>query len=98
MSRGPVSANHRRPALRVRVRFVLDHRWAQRRLSAQLDDELGTSECRRMLRHESQCPECRELLASLRQLLNLLAAANAREPGPGPAFVEAVRARLHEPA
>jgi predicted anti-sigma-YlaC factor YlaD len=81
----------------VRVRFAVEHRWTRRRLSQRLDDELGTSAHRRMRRHESECPECRELLASLRQLLILLAAVNAREEEPTPALGEAVRARLHEP-
>ena len=96
MSRGPVPAKARGPVLRVR--FAIEHRWAQRRLSAQLDGELGTSSYRRMLRHEAQCPDCRELLASLRQLVDLLYVANAREEEPTPALADAVNARLHERA
>jgi anti-sigma factor RsiW len=98
VSRDPVSANPRGPALGARVRFAVDHRWAQRRISQQLDGELDGGAHRRMLRHESACPECRELLASLRRLLNLLDTAATRDQEPAPALVGIVSARLHEPA
>ena len=98
MSRDPASANPRGSTLGARGRFVVDHRWARRRISQQLDGELGSGARRRILRHESECPECRELLAALRRLLNLLDAASDRDEEPAPALAAAVAARLHESA
>jgi anti-sigma factor RsiW len=38
--------------------FLLDHRFARRRLSAYADGELGTTERRRIERHIDECPDC----------------------------------------
>lgn len=81
------------------VRFGLDHRLAAARMSDYIDDQLGRAMRRRVIHHLSECHECRELLASLRQLLAVLrgaAAADAREPAPR--LAAAVLARLDEPA
>jgi anti-sigma factor RsiW len=82
-----------------RVRFGLDHRLATARLSDYIDDQLGRAMRRRIIHHLSECHECRELLASLRQLVAVLrgaAAAGAHEPAPP--LAAAVLARLDEPA
>jgi anti-sigma factor RsiW len=82
-----------------RLRFALDHRLASARMSDYVDDELGQAMRRRVTHHLSECHECRELLASLRQVLAVLhgaAAVDAREPAPP--LTAAVLARLDEPA
>jgi anti-sigma factor RsiW len=82
-----------------RVRFGLDHRLTAARMSDYIDDQLGRAVRRRLIHHLSECHECRELLASLRQLVAVLrgaAAADAYEPAPPVAT--AVLARLDEPA
>jgi anti-sigma factor RsiW len=60
-------------------RFGRDHRWAPRRMSAYLDGELAATPRTRMERHARDCPECRRLLAGLRQTM----AALHRLPAPG---------------
>ncbi len=82
-----------------RLRFRLEHRLGAARMSDYLDGELGQVVRRRLTRHLSECHECRELLASLHQLLAVLrtaTAAGAHEPGPP--LAAAVLARLHDPA
>ena len=85
--------------LLARVRFGLEHRLSAVRMSDYVDDELGRAMRRRVIHHLSECHECRELLASLHQLLAVLrgaAVADAREPAPR--LAAAVLARLDEPA
>ena len=82
-----------------RLRFALDHRLASARMSDYVDDELGRAMRRRVTHHLTECHNCRELLASLRQVLAVLrgaAAADAHEPVPP--LAAAVLARLDEPA
>jgi anti-sigma factor RsiW len=56
-----------------KARFMRDHRWAQRRMSEYLDGELDRADRERAARHMSECPECDELLASLRAIAATLA-------------------------
>jgi anti-sigma factor RsiW len=82
-----------------RMRFALDHRLASARMSDYLDEELGRAMRRRVTHHLTECHNCRELLASLRQVLAVLrgaAAADAHEPVPP--LAAAVLARLDGPA
>jgi anti-sigma factor RsiW len=82
-----------------RVRFGFDHRLTAPRMSDYIDDQLGRTMRRRLTHHLSECHECRELLASLRQLVAVLhdaAAADAHEPAPP--LAAAVLGRLDEPA
>ena len=58
-------------------RFMLDHRFTQRRASAVIDGELAPHAQRRAERHASICPVCRELLASLRATVGRLAGLRA---------------------
>jgi anti-sigma factor RsiW len=55
-----------------RVRFALDHRWAPKQMSEYLDGEVGSPTRVRMDRHVGECPECRTVLAGLRNLLDAL--------------------------
>lgn len=55
-----------------RLEFVRDHRWLPPHASEYLDGELGPRERGRVKRHTRDCPECRELLASLRALIEAL--------------------------
>ncbi len=56
-----------------RARFKRDHRWTQRRMSEYLDGELDRAEHERAARHTAECPECDQLLASLRAIAAALA-------------------------
>lgn len=79
------------------LRFAVDHHRAPGQMSAYLDGELGTRPRTRIERHTERCPECRQLLQGLREMLALLLAqSRAREPAPAQ-LVPAVRARLGEP-
>jgi anti-sigma factor RsiW len=83
----------------ARLRFSLEHRLGAARMSDYLDGDLGQVLRRRLAHHLSECHECRELLASLRQVLAVLQGAardDAREAAPP--LAGAVLARLDEPA
>ncbi len=58
--------------LLYRLRFRRDHRWVPPHTSEYLDGELGLGERRRVELHAEDCPECRELLRSLRVLVRAL--------------------------
>jgi hypothetical protein len=80
------------------LRFGRDHRWAARRMSAYLDGELAMPPRTRMERHTRECPECRLLLAGLRQTMAALHRLAAPDGGADPAQIAAaVRLRLGEP-
>ena len=82
-----------------RIRFRRDHHLGATRMSDYLDEELRQVLRRRLADHLSECHECRELLASLRQLLAVLRSAVVAEPRePVPPLAAAVLARLDEPA
>jgi anti-sigma factor RsiW len=49
-----------------------DHRWVPEHASEYLDGELGPGERRRVEDHTEDCPQCRELLRSLRALIATL--------------------------
>jgi anti-sigma factor RsiW len=81
-----------------RDRFRRDHRWARRRMSDYLDDELAPAGRMRMKRHLGECDECRRLLAGLRLILDGLHRLSAPSAGAHPLQIAAsVRARLREP-
>jgi anti-sigma factor RsiW len=68
-------------------------------MSDGLDGQLADRARERLARHEAECPECRELLRSLRRLLTVLEDAAAWDGGePAPELTAAVTARLHESA
>jgi anti-sigma factor RsiW len=77
--------------------FRRDHRWAPRRMSDYLDDELALSGRARMERHLGECAECRRLLAGLRRTLDGLHRLAAPSAGIDALQIAAsVRARLRE--
>jgi len=81
-----------------RLRFGRDHRWAARRMSAYLDGELAVAPRTRMERHARECPECRRLLAGLRQTMAALHRLSAPDGSADPVQIAAlVRLRLGEP-
>jgi anti-sigma factor RsiW len=77
--------------------FRRDHRWAPRRMSDYLDDELALSGRARMERHLGECAECRRLLAGLRRTLDGLHRLATPSAGIDALQIAAsVRARLRE--
>jgi anti-sigma factor RsiW len=81
---------------RQRLGFRLDHRWVPGHMSAYLDGELDARGRARVERHAGRCPECRGVLQSVREMLDLLRAQpRTREPAPA-ALVSEVRARLRD--
>jgi len=80
-----------------RVRLRRDHRWAPDRMSAYLDGELARSGRGRMERHVEDCPECRRLIAGLRQMLAALHGVAPAAGGVGALQLAAsVRLRLRD--
>ena len=63
-----------------RLRFRRDHRWVPAHASAYLDSELGPGQRRRVERHTEDCPQCCELLRSLRVLIGALGATSGDQP------------------
>lgn len=55
-----------------RLRFMRDHRWAPPRMSQYIDGDLDAPARARIERHADECPECDELLRSLRELVAAL--------------------------
>jgi len=55
-----------------RLEFIRDHRWVPRNASEYLDGELAPRERQRVEHHTRDCPQCRELLAGLRALVEAL--------------------------
>ena len=60
--------------MRPVLRQLLDHRFTKEHASAYLDGDLPPAGRMRVERHTSVCPQCRELLASLRRMLQALPA------------------------
>jgi len=57
----------------ARIRFARDHRWSQARMSEYVDADLTARDRERIERHTRDCSECRELLASLQEMVSALA-------------------------
>ena len=73
---------------------MLDHRFTMARASEYLDGDLSAEGRRRVERHTSVCPQCRALIASLRQMLEALPGVAA---SPRPGLADGVLERLrHE--
>ena len=64
----------------VVLRQMLDHRFTKAHASEYLDGELSDAGVRRVERHTSICPQCRELIASLRRMLDALPALATSPP------------------
>jgi anti-sigma factor RsiW len=80
-----------------RLRFLRDHRWVPPHASQYLDAELAPDDRQRVERHTEDCPQCRELLRSLRALIGALATIGSDVPQPvAKAVAAAVHSRLSE--
>jgi hypothetical protein len=53
-------------------KFARDHRWVPPRASDYLDGDLAPAEVARVQRHVEQCPQCRELLQGLEEIVTAL--------------------------
>lgn len=58
--------------LRERRRFIRDHRWSGAHMSEYIDGELNRGETHRLEAHTSACPECEQVLATLRRTVAAL--------------------------
>jgi anti-sigma factor RsiW len=76
-----------------RIRFMRDHRWSPARMSDYIDAEMDAGERARMEHHVRDCPECRDLLASLQTMVATLAGLPGR---PAESVAGAVLAGVHE--
>jgi len=77
------------------LRLMVDHRFTKARASEYLDDDLSPAGRRRVERHASVCPQCRQLLASLRRMLDGLGGLGGP---PRPGTVDGVVERLRREA
>jgi len=76
-----------------RLQMKRDHRWARRRLSEYVDDELTPAERRRLERHADICPECGPLLRALTVTVFRLRQLRFRLPGSvAPRVIDRLRA------
>lgn len=62
------------------LRHMLDHRFSKAHASEYLDGALSPAGARRVEQHTSICPQCRELIASLRRMLDALSALATTPP------------------
>jgi anti-sigma factor RsiW len=73
------------------LRQMLDHRFTKAHASEYLDGELSPAGRSRVERHTSMCPQCREMIATLRRMLEALPALGAT---PQPSVADGVIERL----
>lgn len=73
-------------------RFHREHRWTHAHLPEYLDEELPEGDRQRVEAHTGLCPQCRHVLATLRQTLQGLRTLGAQPAGDG--VSEAVIERL----
>ena len=59
---------------------MIDHRYTKAHASDYLDGDLAEAGRKRVERHASVCPQCRELLASLRRMIDALPALGPSAP------------------
>ncbi len=79
------------------LRFWRDHRWVPPRASDYLDGELRSRERARVEHHLNECPECRELLGSLRAIVSALGTLRGDDSVlVADAVLASVRSRLGE--
>ncbi|MEJ7894767.1 MAG: zf-HC2 domain-containing protein [Solirubrobacteraceae bacterium] len=77
------------------LRMVADHRFTKAHASEYLDADLSPAGRRRVERHTSVCPQCRDLLASLRRMLDGLGGLGG---SPRPGTVDGVVERFRRAA
>ena len=78
----------------ARIRFWRDHRWSQAHLSEYVDAELAQGDRERIERHIRDCSECRELLASLQEMVSALATLGRPRESVAGAVLAGVQQRL----
>jgi anti-sigma factor RsiW len=81
-----------RHMLRHPIRFMRDRRFTGSRASAYLDGELDAAGRRRVEKHARVCPQCHQLIESLRQTIAGLMGLRSE---PGGEIADGVIARLH---
>lgn len=54
------------------ARFLVDHRFTRRHLSAYVEPDLEAPQRRRVERHLAECPDCDRMLRSLQRLMSEL--------------------------
>lgn len=74
-------------------RFMREHRWTSARLSAYFDHELSERKRHRLEAHAGICPECGQMLATLRRTLEGLRGLS-RDPGAPTGLADSVIERL----
>ena len=83
-----------------RLRFLRDHRWTPRHLSAYADGELPPTARQRIERHLEECEDCDGLLDNLRAIISGLAGLRTEpqedEKSVAPAVLAHVRAGIEE--
>jgi anti-sigma factor RsiW len=78
----------------ARIRFARDHRWSHAHMSEYLDAELAPGDRDRIERHIRDCSECRELLASLQEMVSALATLGRPRESVAGAVLAGVQQRL----
>ena len=82
----------------MRWRFMRDHFWTRRHLDAYLDGDLDVGARTRVERHAEFCPQCRRLIATLKETLaGLRGLRDQPPPGARDGVAEAVIDRLRGP-
>lgn len=76
-------------------RFMRDHEWTHEHLSEYIDGELRGRERERVEEHVGMCPQCRQVLATLRKTVAGL--GSLMSPSPPPGLADSVIGRLQEP-
>lgn len=75
-------------------RFMREHRWTGAHISAYFDRELTEAERHRLEAHAGICPECRRMLATLRETLAGLRGLGRDPSPPPPGLADSVIERL----
>lgn len=78
--------------LLARHRYMREHRFAHAHLSDYLDEELSPRRVARVEQHVGVCPQCRQVVATLRRTLaGLRSLAPASDPGVADGVIERLR-------
>jgi len=82
----------------MRWRFIREHVWTRRHLDAYLDGELDRRSRMRVEGHAELCPQCRRLIATLKEALaGLRRLRDQPAPGAREGVAESVIGRLRDP-
>jgi anti-sigma factor RsiW len=82
-----------------RLRFGREHAWTQRHMSEYLDGDLDQEARQRAEHHTRDCPDCEELLISLKTIVRALGGiGEERNSGVAASVLAAVHERLEAKA